>query len=183
MPALPDPRTTPPRRTSTRRGWLAAVACVPLLAACGFHLRRAPDFGFRTIHLGVAPNSALGQELRRQLLATGKVRLVDAAQAEVLLDVLQDQRERSVVGLTATSQVRELTLRQRFRFRLRNAAGQELVPPTEIVREMDMSYNETHALALEQEAEVFYRNMQADIVQQLMRRLAMVRPGEPPESD
>ena len=67
-------------------------------------------------------------------------------------------------------------MRLRIRFRLRNQQGVELIPPTELVQQRDVSYNESIALAKEAEEALLYRNMQTDLVQQLLRRLAAARP-------
>ena len=73
------------------------------------------------------------------------------------------------------AQLRELQLRLRVRFRLRTPTGGEPIPNTEIVQQRDISYNETQALAKEAEEALLYRNMQSDIVQQILRRLAAVK--------
>jgi LPS-assembly lipoprotein len=86
-----------------------------------------------------------------------------------------DQREKVVVGLTAAGQVREFQLRVRFRFRLRGREGKQLIGDTEIVQQRDISYTESQALAKEAEEQLLYRDMQSDIVQQVLRRLAAVR--------
>lgn len=161
-----------------RRSFL--VLPVPLiLTACGFALRQAPEFGFQSIYVAMPAGSALGTELRRQLLGTDKVQVItDAAkrsEADVVLESLEDQRERVVVGLNASGQVREFQLRVRFKFRVRTPAGRELIPATEILRQLDQSYSETAALSKEAEALMLYDNMQADIVQQTLRRLATVK--------
>mgnify|MGYP001627428944 CR=1 FL=1 len=157
-----------------RRRTLAAAACASLLAGCGFHLRKAPDFTFRSI--AVAGSSALADQLRRVLAADGRVQVLpaggDPARAEVVLDLPVEQREKVVVGLTATGQVREFQLRLRVRFRVRTPAGRELVPETELLQQRDISFNEAAVLAKEAEETLLYRDMQNDIVQQLMRRLA-----------
>jgi LPS-assembly lipoprotein len=70
--------------------------------------------------------------------------------------------------------VRELQLRNRFKFRLSTPAGKNLLPDTELLLERDISFNETAALAKEAEEALMYRDMQSDIVQQVMRRLAAV---------
>jgi LPS-assembly lipoprotein len=70
--------------------------------------------------------------------------------------------------------VRDLTLRTRLSFRLRTPAGRVLIRDTELLLSRDMSYNETDALAKEQEETMLYRGMQSDIVDQVMRRLAAV---------
>ena len=161
-----------------RRRLLLALGGAPWLVACGFQLRQAPEFGFRRIALAM-PATALATELRRQLQGTGRVEvLADAAKAgagDVVLESPGEQRERTVVSVTATGEVREFQLLIRLRFRLRTPEGRELLPMSEITRQIDQSYSESAALSKEQEALMLYRSMQSDIVQQVMRRLATVR--------
>jgi len=98
-----------------------------------------------------------------------------APAGRVIFDLLQEQREKTVVGVNAQGQVVEYTLRTRVRFRLRTVQGRELIPETELVLNRDISFNETIVLAKEAEETLLYRDMQTDMVQQLMRRLAAVR--------
>lgn len=160
----------------TRRSVLgrASLLLAAPLAGCGFALRRASVMPFSAIQLsGFKANSPLEFELRRNLLASPGLQVVEsAAQAQVVLEALGEQRERSVVGSTASGQVRNMNLRLRFKFRLRTVAGRELIGATELVLARDMSYNETNALAKEQEEDSIFRVMQTDIVLQVMRRLA-----------
>ena len=158
--------------------WLAAAP----LAACGFRLRGAPDFSFRSLYVQSQPGSAIARELRRTLQGSGGnlTLLTEPAQlpqAEAVLDILSEQQERVVVGLNASGQVRELQLRLRLRFGLRTPQGVELIPPTELLQQRDVSYNESVALSKEGEEALLFRNMQTDLVQQLMRRLAAVKVG------
>ena len=158
----------------TRR--IALLAGVALLGACGFELRRAPELNFKTVQLkGFKPQSPLATELQRSINASRTTQVVEGLQpAQVVLEVLNESREKSVAASTATGEVRELQLRSRIGFRLRSVAGKDLIAPTEIVLSRDMSYNETNALAKEQEEALLYRAMQSDIVAQIMRRLAAV---------
>lgn len=162
-----------------RRRALVASAGAALLAGCGFQLRRAPDFAFDSIFIRADANSPLAAQLRRSLEAAGGVRVLpagsDPARADVVLELPLEQREKVVVGLTATGQVREFELRLRARFRLRTPQGRELIPETELLQERDISFNEAAALAKESEEALLYRAMQQDIVQQLMRRLAALQ--------
>jgi LPS-assembly lipoprotein len=157
---------------------LAASAAALSLAGCGFALRKAPNFAFTTLYSGLSESSPLGVELRRSLQSTGKVQVINDArrinEAQVILEVLSDQREKVVLSLNASGQVREFQLRLRFRFRLRTLAGKELIPETEILLQRDISFNESAVLAKEAEEALLYRDMQSDIVQQIMRRLAAV---------
>ena len=161
-----------------RRTVLLLSGATALLGGCGFALRRAPELQFRTLQLvGFAPRSALAEELRRSIDASTTTKVVQsAAQAEVQLQALADDREKSVVASTSAGQVREVQVRARLKFSLRTASGRELIAPTEIALARDLSYNESLALAKEQEEALLYRAMQTDIVAQVMRRLASVPP-------
>ena len=150
------------------------------LAGCGFQLRQTGDYPFKTLFAGFAETSPLGTELSRQLRATGRIELLtearQAQQADVILDILQEQRQRVVVGTNASGQVRELQLRLTVKFRLRTPDGVEWVEPVELYQQRDLSFNETAALSKEIEEAMLYRDMQNDIVQQIVRRLSRVKP-------
>jgi LPS-assembly lipoprotein len=149
------------------------------LGGCGFQLRQAPNFAFNEIYIAMPEHSTLGTELKRQLAANGNVTLITdpkrVPDAQVVLDSLVDQREKVVVGLNAAGQVREFQLRIRFRFRLRGREGKPLIADTEILQQRDISFNESAVLAKEAEEALLYRDMQSDIVQQVLRRLAAVK--------
>ena len=100
---------------------------------------------------------------------------VPPPQVDAVLDILTDQREKSVVGSTAAGQVREFQLRLRFRFKLSTPKGKELIPESEILLQRDISYSESIALSKQEEEAELYRDMQTDVVQQVLRRLAAVR--------
>jgi LPS-assembly lipoprotein len=173
---------------SIRRRLLLASGGAALLAGCGFQLRQAPDFAFDSIVINAAASSPLAAELRRSLASNGKVEVVSpmpqpavaasapaAARGQVVFELPQELREKVVVGLNASGQVREFQLRLRIRFRVRTPQGRELIPETELMQQRDISFNEAAVLAKEAEESLLYRDMQADLVQQLMRRLAALR--------
>ena len=150
------------------------------LAGCGFQLRQTGDYPFKTLFAGFSTSTSLGAELSRQLRGTGRIELLteakQAQQADVILDILQEQRQRVVVGLNASGQVRELQLRMTVKFRLRNPDGVEWIEPAELYQQRDLSFSETAALSKEIEEAMLYRDMQNDIVQQIVRRLSRVKP-------
>ncbi len=165
----------------TRRFLLMASAsalAAASLSACGFKLRGAANLPFDTMFVGFAESSSLGQELRRSLESSGVRVITDnrqLASAQVVLEIVQDLREKIVVGVNATGLVREFQLRIRFKFRLRDKAGNEIIPETELLQQRDFSFNESGALAKEAEEALIYRSMQSDIVQQALRRLSAVK--------
>ncbi len=157
---------------------LAAQAGLTLLlGACGFQLRRSQKFAFATLAISPNPGGPLAVELRRtmsdavQVLAPG----AELKQAQVVLEIVQEQREKIVVGMNSSGQVRELQLRIRLKYKVRTPHGQELVPETEILQQRDISFNESAVLSKEAEENLFYRTMQTDIVQQMVRRLAAIQ--------
>jgi LPS-assembly lipoprotein len=102
------------------------------------------------------------------------------AKADVILDILSEVRQPVVVGLNASGQVREMQLRLRVNFRLRTPSGEELIEPVEMYQQRDLSFTETVALSKEIEQAMLFRDMQLDIVQQIMRRLGAVKPRKSP---
>ncbi len=154
---------------------LGAGAALAPLAGCGFELRRAPQMPFSSIALvGFAPKSPLAADLRAAL--ANQVRVLDApGAAEVVLEATEDGRDRSVVASTSAGQVREMQLRVRLHFRAHARDGRLLIAPAELLLTRDMLYNETAALGKQQEEEEMFRDMQRDVVNQVLRRLAAVQ--------
>jgi len=161
-----------------QRRMLVLSAPLALLVGCGFALRQAPNFAFRSIYLQMPEGSSLGPQLIRALQFNPELRVLTAAAqragADVILDLRSEQREKVVAGLNAAGQVREFVLRLRLRFRLITPAGRELIPETELLLQREIGFAETAALAKEEEEVLLYRDMRSDMVQQLMRRLAAV---------
>ncbi|AQV95528.1 hypothetical protein BJN34_16740 [Cupriavidus necator] len=162
-----------------RRKVLAAMLAVPamgLLAGCGFHMRGNSDFAFKRLYIGIPANTLMGADLRRAIRGGSDTQVVvDQKEADALLDVLQDTRTKTILSITTEGVVREYRLTQRFTFRLRDPAGKELIPPSQLILTRDLTYNEANTLAKDYEEQQLYRDMQRDIVQQLMRRLAAVK--------
>lgn len=164
------------RPARRQRRLLLSLAAPLALAACGFRLRGVPNFVFKTLYVQAPEGSALAAELRQTIASSGAVQVTAAAtQAEVVIELTADQREKVVVGLSAAGQVREFQLRIRLRFKVRAAQGKELIADTELLQQRDISFNESAVLAKEQEEALLYRDMQTDLVQQLMRRLAAIK--------
>jgi LPS-assembly lipoprotein len=149
------------------------------LSACGFQLRQAPNYPFRTLFIGVPEASVFGQELKRNISASGRVEVItdpkQVERADVIFDLLLELPEKVILSRKSDGAVREFQLRFRIRFRLRSRDGTELIPDTELVQERDISFNENAALSKETEEGLLYRDMRSDLVQQVLRRLAVAR--------
>lgn len=164
-----------------RRRLLIALSAAALLGGCGFKLRGKQTFAFETIAVTPEQGGAVASELGRYL--GSMVRPVAPAAGgvspDVIVDILGETREKVVVALGSSGQVREYQLRITVRFRMRTSQGRELIEPTDILQERDISFNESAVLAKEAEETLIYRDMQSDIVQQLLRRIAAVKTLEP----
>ncbi|NVO07153.1 MAG: hypothetical protein HXX19_15105 [Rhodoferax sp.] len=153
------------------------------LVGCGFQLRNSQELPFASIAVTPERGKGVAADMARAL--GGRLRLVapgaGAEPPEVVLDILEESREKLAVGLNVSGQVREYELRIRVEFRLLSSQGVELIAPSFIEQHRSISFSESAVLAKEAEEALLYRDMQSDIVQQLMRRLAAVkRPGAAP---
>ncbi len=163
------------------RGLVVAWS-IGLLAGCGFHLRNSQEFTFDTIAISPAPGGAIAVDLRRYLgdKVVPEVSKAGSPAPQAVLDIVQEQREKTVVAVNASGQVREMQLLIRLKFRVRTPQGEPLIATTEITQQRDITFNESSALAKEAEEVLLYRDMQNDIVQQMLRRLAAIKPQAKP---
>lgn len=162
---------------------LVRIMTVLMLSAglvhCGFHVRGDTQLPFRTLAIVGAENTALVVDLKRTLRGNAKVGIVDKPeQAEAVLYILTNQNDKSILTLSGGGRVREFQLTQKIMFRVADANGNEWMPTSEISVRRDFSFNDSQALAKEGEERLLVADMQADAVQQLLRRLsAAKRPG------
>lgn len=157
----------------------AGLLLLCTLTACGFQLRGSTQLPFHTLWVGFSDASPLGTEFRRYIRSGTSTRLVEnAADAEARLEVLGESRQKEILSLDATGQVREYTLYYVFVFKVDNGKGLDFIPPTRITLKRDISVNNNTLLAKQAEENLLYRDMQSDLVQQLLRRLAAIKPGD-----
>ena len=165
-------------RTFARAALLFVL--VAALSACGFQLRGSNgqyNMPFASIYIGFPETSALGTELKRNLRGGQTIVREDARGADAVLDVLAEARGKSILSLNSQGRVREYLLTYTLNFRVRDAKGELLLAPTEISLKRSISFDETQVLAKESEEALLYRDMQSDLVQQILRRLAAIKPS------
>lgn len=143
---------------------------IALLAGCGFHLRGQVALPYSTLHISGPSASSVSNSLKR-VLRSSAVRLVDRQEdAELTLVILSDVREKSILSLSAAGRAQEYELRQRLSYRI-ITAGEPDLPAGEILSQRSISFNDAQVLAKESEENLLYRDMENDVVQQLLRRL------------
>jgi LPS-assembly lipoprotein len=175
-----QPRARSLEPSSLRRGWVALGAlglASFAVAGCGFKLRGPAPMPFRKLYSGFARNSAIGAELRSLIRVSSDTVVVDRLEeADARLEVLLERREREIVAFTSTGRPREYQLRLRVRVRVLDARGVEWMPPTELVLRREITSSDIEVVNRAQEEELLYREMESDYVQQLLRRLAALKP-------
>ena len=174
---MPDAMHSP---TPTRRQALRALMPLLLaggLSACGFRLRGAQPLPFATLHLGVDTNSEFGQALARKVGTSGTtVAVTDPAQADARLEILGNQRSREILSLSAAGKVREYQLFQTLSFRVVDRNGEELLAPVTLHSRREYNFDDTRVIAKEREEALLFRDMEAELLQQMMDRLATLSP-------
>jgi LPS-assembly lipoprotein len=160
-----------------RRTLFVALLAGGLLAGCGFHLRSSQNYVFKTLAVTPEKGGLVATELIRYFgrAIVPLTPVAGAAPPQVIVDILEEAREKVVVGLNAAGQVREFQLKLRIKMRVRTPLGKELIAPTNITQQRDISFNESVVLSKEVEEGLLYRDMQTDVVQQVIRRLAAIR--------
>ena len=158
----------------------SALLCLAL-GACGFQLRGTADVPFETIYVPTVAGG-IGLELKRNIQAGTRAKVVDdAKQAEAILEFTQESREKEILSLTGTGRVREFQLRYRVGFRVHDGKGRDFVPANTVVLLRDITFNDSDVLAKETEEQLLYRDMQSDMVQQILRRLSVAKPAAEPK--
>jgi len=153
------------------------------LTACGFQLRGAVDIPYARLYIESPPaNTTLGTALRRQINAHRPDILVETGkEAEAVFRQVNNRREREITVLNADGRAREYQLRLLYSFRIENTSGQALSSVHSILLTREVAYDDNQVLSKAQEEDFLWRDMEKDLVQQILRRLATLKPASQPE--
>lgn len=155
-----------------------------LLVGCGFRLRGSYALPYESMYLAMPTYSVIGASLKRAIRATGTTRIAETgSDAQATLLPVTENRDRIVLSVSGTGRISELRLRYLYDYRVTDAQGRDLVPRGRIELVRDLTYDDSNILAKQQEEELLWRDMESDLVQQMMRRLAAVKPVVPQEAE
>ena len=155
---------------------LIGAAFVLSLAACGFQLRGSQTLPIERLYLALPVNSPIGAEITRVVRASTNASVVqNRKEAQAIMELLGEQREREVLSINAQGRAREYQLRLRTTFRVIDQEGVELIAATSLVARRDIAFNESELLAKESEEVLLYRDMQSDLVRQIVNRLQGIK--------
>lgn len=149
------------------------------LASCGFQLRGTAALPFETLYIPDT-SGGLALDLKRNIQGGTRTQVLDrpdAAQAR--LELSGESLGRNILSLSGAGRVRELQLVLRVNLRVHDGKGREFLPLTPLSITRDLTYNDTDVLAKEAEEGNIYREMQTDLVQQILRRLSAAQHAKP----
>jgi len=152
-----------------------ALLLLATLAGCGFQLRGSATLPFETVYVPGA-SGGIALDLKRNIQAGTNAKVVDDPKnAQAVLEFSREERQKVILSLTGTGAVSEYQLRYLVSFRVHDAKGKDYVPTNTIELTRDVTFNDAQVLAKETEEQLLYRDMQSDMVQQIMRRLAAAK--------
>jgi LPS-assembly lipoprotein len=157
------------------RLWI--VVATLLLSACGFHLRGAYSLPFETLYINQPESNELRAVIKRNIEASTQTRIVDApTEAQATLKIISDTPVKKILSLNSAGRVREYQLTRTFVFAVANNAGSDFMPQSSILISREMTFDDSAVLSKEAEEVLLWRDIQNDLVQQLLRRLAAMKP-------
>ena len=159
------------------RAFVVLLSAALLLSGCGFRLRGEATLPFESIYVQGAAASPFTIQLKRSITSGTQARITDKPEdAQVVLQIMNEQQEKEILALSGGGRVREFYLRYRVTYRLTDGKRTtEYIAPSAIVLRRELTYSDVEALAKESEEMLLFRDMQSDAARQLLFRLQVVK--------
>ncbi|KPK68822.1 MAG: hypothetical protein AMJ84_10555 [Acidithiobacillales bacterium SM23_46] len=164
---------------------LVLIVALPLLAACGWHLRGTTG---ATLPSALAvlrvQRSGGGGEydplliaVRDALQVQGGAKVADGKDLPTLF-LYNEMVTNRVLSVDSTVKVREYMLRYEVSFRVTDAHGNEMAPPQTVIMQRPVTFDRLNVLAKEREESQLLSELKRDAAQQILQRLSQLgRPG------
>ncbi|MDD5250075.1 MAG: LPS assembly lipoprotein LptE [Rhodocyclaceae bacterium] len=155
---------------------VVVLALSSAVGGCGFKLRGAYTLPFDTLYIAFPNNTPLYAVLKRNIEASSQTRVVaDKKGAEAAFTVVADVPQKIILSLDTAGNVAEYQLVRSFSFRVVDGAERELIPTSTIAIHRDITFNNAQVLSKESEEALLWRDIENDLVQQVLRRLAAAK--------
>jgi LPS-assembly lipoprotein len=158
-----------------RAGLGLALLLSLTLAACGFQLRGAADLSFKTLYIQGGALS-ISRELKQSFKTNGIQVVKEAADAELLLEMMSEANEKRILSLSGGGVVREYELNYSVNFRTRAPASPTWSVVQTVQARRDFSYNDNALLGKLDEEAKLNADMRSDAIREIMRRLTAIKP-------
>ncbi|MBE9560151.1 MAG: hypothetical protein IMF15_05145 [Proteobacteria bacterium] len=161
---------------------LALVTIVIGLHACGFQLRGSINLSAEISPMYIEQNNMfdLAREIR-SLLATNKIEVVeDAKLSKAQLTLVNEEKTRRVLSVDGSGRAREYLLQYKVNFMVKTAiedpeikvkGGPDSISPDSISVARSLLFDPDAVLAITNEAEILYKDMQRDAARLILLKL------------
>ncbi|MDT8321459.1 MAG: LPS assembly lipoprotein LptE [Xanthomonadales bacterium] len=150
-------------------------------SACGFQLRDSAELPPQMSRTQIVIDDEYSPLARRvqDLLTQSGVRLVSGGEASAVLEIPLNEVVTEVLTIGDNARVREYRISHTVRFRLLDAAGQELMGWQTLRQQREISFDEQKILATSREQEYVRQDLAETLSRLLVIRLetALRRPG------
>ncbi|MFK5985630.1 MAG: LPS assembly lipoprotein LptE [Pseudomonadota bacterium] len=146
-----------------------------LSTSCGYHLRGniALPERYQTVHILDKGSRDISLRLK-QVMLENKVTLVDSAElASSIITVYSRQINRRAIAVRG-KEVKEYEIQLNVSFAVQNTDGSQRGESQNISSIRRYSYNNAQVLGASNEEQILIKEMQDDIVRQILRRLTKI---------
>jgi len=155
-----------------RATWLVVLALAA--SSCGFHLRTWDLEGsVASARLIANARNPLAEPLGRALRTAG-VEVVDGEEADVVIELLADRRDRRSVSVTDQARAAEYETSLQVQYAVRDGAGSMLMAPRWVAARRVYRVDRDNLVGSSQEQTLLEREMVNDLVEQVIRGLNTV---------
>ncbi len=142
-----------------------------MIQSCGFHLRGELSLSKNLSPIFIVQNTsfALSREVQALLVNNGISRTDDVEAANAKLELVSETRERNVLSVDSNGRAREYRLEYTVVF---SFTAQDIdVTKEKVVLSRSLLFGTDTVLAVENESEVLYREMQLDASRLILLKL------------
>jgi LPS-assembly lipoprotein len=157
---------------------LALAGGMLLVSACGFQLRGEQDYAFKRLAV-IGGTPEMVARLERVVEGGSDTVVVKPSEKPDAILSLAPGNGMKTLSLNAQGVVQEYELDYNLGYSMVGADGTVLIPGSLIQLNRALTYSDQFTLAKGIEAQTLYRDMEFDAVDQLTRRLAVVRSLHP----
>lgn len=158
------------------RAFICLFLCV-FLTACGFQLRNNVPLAPPLHQIYLETNDPYGSLARdiKQSLQTSHVQIVPIKEAAAtILTIIQDTRSNILLSVNATQQTRQYNLHLVVEFEIKDNKGNVIVPSQILTQDKPITIQANEVLGSSNELNLFYQQMQREIVSNMMYRLSSI---------
>jgi LPS-assembly lipoprotein len=149
------------------------------LSSCGFHLRGYADFDFSLLHIESESADEMAKALKQRLMDKGIHVVPRANMAQAVVSLRNEKVDRRVLSISSTSgRLEEFELNYHVEMAVHKPDGTVLIEKQVFSLLRDHLFDETAVLAMGIEEEVLREDMFRETLEQIIRRLQILKLGK-----